>query len=511
MSQRRRLTFLDTTLRDGEQAPGALFGSLSKVAIAHALANAGLDAIEVGMPVRDKPIEFETVKRIATEINGPTICVLCRCLTGDVDGCFEAIGHNPNARIHLFIGTSDVHMKKFPKSGNTNTERRAWALKTAVKAVKHARTLFKDVEFTPEDTARTNRKFLVEICEAVIEAGATIINIADTVGIWEASDMARTIRMLQKQVCGIDKIKLSVHCHNDLGLATANTLAAIAEGVDQVEVTVNGMGERAGNCSLEQIGANLHTHRRKYKVDFDFDLKQIGPLSHMIASLGGLMIAPDKPIVGSNAYSHASGVHQHGMEKDRRTYESTNPRDFGVDPRGHVVTKLSGKCGVGAVLCDMGYRLEAEQLDQVFAEVITRANHKSVISRSELAAIVANVLGRDIQDRYQLDGYHIYIDENDGIGHGATFDLLVSGEKRNASAGGNGVIEAVYAAIQIAADVKVQVASYFIKADSQGQDALATCSLTLRNAEGKEVSGWFTDACIIKASVLAFLDALNRF
>src|SRR5476649_2684541 len=360
MSENRLIIF-DTTLRDGEQSPGASMNLAEKLEIAHALAELGVDIIEAGFPIAS-PGDFEAVQAIAQQVEGPTICGLARCNHDDIDRAWEALREAPKPRIHVFLATSAVHREFKLRMAKDEIVRRA------VEGVERARGHCDDIEFSPEDAARTELEFLAEVVEKVIEAGATTLNIPDTVGYAVPEQYAAAIRYLKQNVRGIDKIVLSVHCHNDLGLAVANSLAALHEGARQIECTINGIGERAGNCALEEIVMALRTRSDYFKADTRINTQRLVPTSRLVANVTGLAVPRNKAIVGRNAFAHEAGIHQDGMLKERTTYEIMHPEDVGFSTSDLVMGKHSGRAALADRAKAMGYTITAEQLDIVFEQ-----------------------------------------------------------------------------------------------------------------------------------------------
>src|SRR5438552_2774115 len=358
MSEKRLIIF-DTTLRDGEQSPGASMNLAEKLEVAHALKDLGVDVIEAGFPIAS-PGDFESVQAIARQVEGPVICGLARCNPEDIDRAWQAVKDSPRPRVHVFLATSAIHREFKLKMA------KAEILKRAVEAVARAKSYCADVEFSPEDAARTELDFLAEVVERAIEAGATTLNIPDTVGFAVPSQYAAAIAHLKKHVRGVDKVVLSVHCHNDLGMAVANSLAAVLEGARQIECTVNGIGERAGNCALEEVVMALKTRGDYFGVHTGIKTERLYPVSRMVCSITGLAVQRNKAIVGRNAFAHESGIHQDGMLKERSTYEIMRPEDVGVPRTDLVLGKHSGRHALRERVVEMGYTLTEEQLETLF-------------------------------------------------------------------------------------------------------------------------------------------------
>src|SRR5947209_340222 len=375
-----RLLIFDTTLRDGEQSPGASMNLAEKLEVAHALHELGVDIIEAGFPIAS-PGDFEAVQAIARQVEGPTICGLARCNNDDIDRAWQALQEAPRPRIHVFLATSAIHREYKLHMAKDEIVRRA------VAGVERAKGYCADIEFSPEDAARTELDFLAEVVERVIEAGATTVNIPDTVGYAVPEQYAAAIRHLRQHVRGIDKVVLSVHCHNDLGLAVANSLAALAEGARQVECTINGIGERAGNCSLEEVVMAVRTRADYFKLQSAINTRRLVPTSRLVAHVTGQPVQRNKAIVGQNAFAHEAGIHQDGMLKERRTYEITRPEDVGLSRTELVLGKHSGRHALRQRIRDLGYHLDEEQLQAVFEGFKALADRKKVIYDADIEAL----------------------------------------------------------------------------------------------------------------------------
>src|SRR5438876_6549429 len=374
------LIIFDTTLRDGEQSPGASMNLAEKLEVARALADLGVDVIEAGFPIAS-PGDFEAVQAIARQLHGPTICGLARCNNADIDRAWEALREAPKPRIHVFLATSAIHREFKLKMAKDEIIRRA------VESVKRARGYCEDIEFSPEDAARTELDFLAEVCEKAVEAGATTLNIPDTVGYSVPSHYADIIRHLKKHVRGIENVVISVHCHNDLGLAVANSLAALAEGARQVECTINGIGERAGNCALEEIVMAVRTRSDYFHLTTSVQTERIWPISRLLSHITGLQVQRNKAIVGQNAFAHEAGIHQDGMLKERRTYEIMRPEDVGLLRTELVLGKHSGRHALRQRVRELGYHLDDAQLQRVFEGFKALADRKKEIYDADIEAL----------------------------------------------------------------------------------------------------------------------------
>ena len=495
-----RVVIFDTTLRDAEQTPGASLTVPDKLEIAHQLARLGVDVIEAGFPISSNE-DFEAVHRIGQEVEGPAICGLCRVVLKDVDRAGEALKDAPKGRIHTFVGTSPQHRAMMNKST-------AEVLEMAVGAVERARSCTDDVEFSPMDATRTEREYLFEVVEATIAAGATTINIPDTVGYTVPDDFARLIAGLLAEVPTAGDAVFSVHCHDDLGMAVANTLAALKSGARQVECTVNGLGERAGNCSLEEVVMALKTRGDYFGLHTGVSSGEIVHTSRMVSRLMGIAVPPNKAIVGANAFAHSSGIHQDGVLKKRDNFEIIDPREVGWEDTNIVLSARSGRHALRHRLEKLGYELTQEELDKAYDRFIEVADKKKEVFDEDLMAIVGDEL-RNVAEKYRLD----YLQTVSGTGSipAATVRIQVDeGELLQASACGDGPVDAAYEAINAALKIdSVKVEEYGIQAITGGSQAMG--EVTVRVADGDlKTTGHGVSTDIIEASAKAYVDALNR-
>ncbi len=507
-----KVRIFDTTLRDGEQSPGASLDIGEKLEIARMLAKMRVDVIEVGFPVSSK-VQFEAAALIAQEINGPIITGLARTIKKDIDVCWEAIKVNCNPMIHVFIATSDIHINaKFrQKIGGSFSESLSEAkervLQIAVEHVQYAKSLCQAVEFSAEDASRTDLSYLARVVEAVITAGASVVNIPDTTGYCLPWEYFEIILYLKNNVKNIDRAIISVHCHDDLGLAVANSLSAIRSGARQIECTINGIGERAGNCSLEEIVMAIKTKPGGFdSVSHNIDTTFIYPISQLVSNLSGLEIQRNKAIVGKNAFAHEAGIHQHGVIIDRQTYEIMNPADIGLSPNRIILGRHSGKHGVRSRLQQLGYHLAEDQFSKVFEIFSKMADKKKEVSDEELSAIVGDLFFEN-QEIYTLD--HLQVLGGTGIIPSATVRIKYGDEVLTASCSGDGPVDAACRAIQQAIGIEVNLKQYRIDAKATGTDSIGEV-LILVSENGHNFAGRGSSTDIIEASALAFIRAINR-
>ncbi len=494
-----RIKLFDTTLRDGEQSPGVSLNIQEKLEIARQLAKLNIDVIEAGFPVIS-PGDFAATRAIAENISGPVICGLARANKNDIDKAWEALKPAPKKRIHTFIATSDIHMKyKLQLEPREVIER-------AVEAVKYARQFTEDVEFSAEDATRSNREFLCRILSEVIAAGATTLNIPDTVGYITPREFAGLIRYLKENVKGIDRVTLSVHCHNDLGLAVANSLAAIQEGVTQIEGTINGIGERAGNTALEEVIMALNTRKDVFQCKTEAVTQRIYRISRLVSTLTGMPIQPNKAIVGSNAFAHESGIHQDGMLKNPTTYEIMRPEDIGLKRSKLVMGKHSGRHALNERLQELGYQLSPEELDKIFTRFKNLADQKKEITDQDLEALMQDEMFSN-QEYCKLVSFQII--SGNQITPTATVKLEKDGVILEEAACGDGPVDAIYKAIDRIIGVNNNLLEYNLKGVSGGTDALGEVTVKIENGVGVFIGrGLSTD--ILAASANAYVNAVNK-
>ena len=493
-----RVEIFDTTLRDGEQSPGISLNTQEKVEIASQLARLGVDVIEAGFPITS-PGDFEAVQAISRTVSGPVVCGLARTQKGDIDAAWGAIKDAERPRIHTFISTSDIHIEHQLRTDRDDVRGQARA------AVAHARELCADVEFSPMDATRADVEFTAEVCGIAIAEGAGVINVPDTVGYTTPDEYTAYLRRLYELLPELRDVRLSVHCHDDLGLAVANSFAGIQAGARQVECAVNGIGERAGNCSLEEIVMLLRTRRHDHGFDTAIESTELARTSRMVSRFTGYVVQPNKAIVGRNAFAHESGIHQDGVLKERTTFEIMDARDVGLDSNQIVLGKHSGRHALKDALEQLGFVVEGNALNQAFKRFKELADKKKQVTALDLEAIVSDEM-REASQRYELAWFEVEA--------GTRRDPLArvgittpSGEEVGGEAGGDGPVDAVFGAIQAAVDTRCELSQYLVAAVGEGDDALGEVTVMLR-AHGRLASGQGVSTDIIEASAQAYVRAL---
>ena len=494
--------FLDTTLRDGEQSAGIGMTVDEKIEIARQLGRLNVDIIEAGFAA-SSPGDFQAVSTIAKEVKGPVICSLARAHPNDVDQAWGAIQHAESPRIHVFLSSSDIHvMHQLRKN-------REEVIEMAVSMVERAKGYCSDVEFSPMDATRTTPEYLFEMLEAVIRAGATTVNVADTVGYAIPSDFARLLKDIQEKVTGMDKVTLSVHCHNDLGLAVSNSLAAVEAGARQVEGCINGIGERAGNASLEEIIMGLDTRKDLFGVDINVDTTQLYPTSRMVSRITGMSVQANKAVVGENAFRHASGIHQDGVLKDRSTYEVMQPERVGVPGNSLVLGKLSGRAGLQARLEALGYSLNRDEVSNVFESFKELADKKREVTDRDLE-ILMDEEKRNTAEAISYNLEHIQFSSGDHDIPTATVRLSdPQGNMSSDASTGNGPVDAACKAIDRVIGCTAKLVDFNVQSVSEGLDAIGTVTVRIENG-GRTFFGRGASTDIIVASAKAYLSAVNR-
>jgi 2-isopropylmalate synthase len=501
MTKRRQIIIFDTTLRDGEQSPGGSMNLQEKMEIAQKLIDLGVDVIEAGFPIAS-PGDFEAVREIATNFRGATICGLARCSEADIDRAWEALQSAEAARIHVFLATSAIH-REF-KLRMTREE----IIRRAVAGVKQAKSYCEDIEFSPEDAARTERDFLCQVVEAAIEAGATTINIPDTVGYAVPSQIGETISILFNRVPNIDRAVISIHCHNDLGLAVANSLAAVENGAGQIECTINGIGERAGNCSLEEVVMAMKVRSDFYNCETKIDTKRIVPTSRLLTSITGLQVQRNKAIVGRNAFAHEAGIHQDGMLKEPRTYEIMRPEDVGWMKTDLVLGKHSGRAALADRAKTLGFSLSTEQLQSLFEEFKKLADKKKDVYDGDIVALIEEQVHGAPSEEWSLVSFEV----TSGTGHKPHVRLTLRRGDTDITeelTDGDGPIDAAFLATEKITGIKLRCKDYQVRSTTLGHDAMAEVTLEVEH-EGRAVRGRGVSTDTVEATVKAILNAANR-
>ncbi len=495
-----KIKIFDTTLRDGEQTPGVNLNIQEKLEIARQLEKLGVDVIEAGFAIAS-PGDFEAIKAVSQNIKNVTIASLCRAVEKDIDRAWEAVKGAQSPRIHTFIATSDIHLKYKLKMSEDEVLARAVAM------VKYAKKYCSDVEFSAEDASRTRVEFLIKVVEEVIKAGATVVNIPDTVGYTTPTEYGKIIRAVKDNVSNIDKADISVHCHNDLGLAVANSLAAILNGATQVECTINGLGERAGNAAVEELIMGIDTRKDFYKIEHKIDTKQIYRTSKLVSSLTGITVQPNKAIVGANAFAHESGIHQHGVLSEKSTYEIMKPESIGLGQNRMVLGKLSGRHAFEERLKEMGYTtLTAEGIQQAFEKFKSLADKKKVVLDKDIEALIEEKVS-EVPEIFELDSFQI-TSGNKSVAT-STISLKRNDNIITEAATGDGPVDAAFNAIERAVGMSFTLEAYSMRAVTEGKDALGEVTVRI-SKDDKLFMGRGVSTDIIESGVRAYLNAINR-
>ena len=498
----RIIKIFDTTLRDGEQSPGASLDAGEKVEIAQQLERLKVDIIEAGFPI-SSPGDFESVKLVAGNVKNAVVTALARSVQKDIDAAYNSIKKAVAPRIHVFLATSKIHREYKLKKA------REEIIKLAVDAVKYARKKVSDVQFSPEDASRTELVFLAKVVEAVIEAGAKTVNIPDTVGYSIPDEFSKVIHYLINNVPNINDAVIAVHCHNDLGLAVANSLTAVVAGAGQVECTINGIGERAGNASLEEVVMSIKTRKDFYKgIKTNIDNRQILKTSKMVSRLTNILVQPNKAIVGSNAFAHESGIHQDGILKKRETYEIIDPKDVGFKESRLVLGKHSGRHAFKEHVKKIGFNLTDEKLEKAFESFKIIADKKKDVFDEDIIAIIEDEIS-SVPETFILDYLNVTSGSRPNIPT-ATVRIKKDKEVYQDAAGGDGPVDAAYKAIERICKVRVELVDYNIKSVTRGKDALGEVSIKVRSKKKSVFTGRGTSTDIIEASAQAFVNALNK-
>ena len=502
MSNNKILIF-DTTLRDGEQSAGIGLTKSEKLEIAHQLKELNVDIIEAGFPA-SSPGDFESVIEISKEIKGPTIAALARCVPSDVDAAWEAIKNAENPRIHVFVNSSDIQII------NQLKKNREEVLDMAVYCVEQAKKYCSDVEFSPMDASRTDMDFLYQLIEATVKAGATTINIPDTVGYTMPWEFKQRIEDIINNVPGMNDVVTSVHCHNDLGLSVANSLAAITAGARQIEGCINGLGERAGNAALEEVIMAINTREDLLDVTTDINTKQIYKTSRLVSDITGFPVQPNKAIVGANAFRHASGIHQDGVIKSKSTFEIMDPESIGLTGNSLVLSKLSGRAGLKSRLEDLGYILNKEELDKTFEDFKNLADKKKEVTNQDLEILMSDQKRSERSDNnYEL----ISVNIESGSDKQPKANIKIKNNSNNkieeATSSGTGPVDAIYKAIDKLIDIKVTLNEWRIEAVTEGIDAIGDAIVRLEK-NNSIVIGRGSDTDVLVSSAKAYIDGLNK-
>ena len=495
-----RVFIFDTTLRDGEQAPGCSMTPREKLRVAKALRDLKVDVIEAGLPAASAG-DFESVQTIAQTIQGPTICGLARCNPKDIVRAWDAVKDAQHSRIHIFVATSEIHREHKLQMAKEEI------ISSAIESVALARSLCEDVEFSPEDASRTEPEYLAEVIRAVIDAGATTINIPDTVGYTVPGEFYELFLYLKNNVEGIDGIRLSVHCHDDLGLAVANSLAAVQAGARQIECTINGIGERAGNCSLEEVVMALRTREAYFGLETGIQTQRLYPTSKIVTNVTGMHAQRNKAIVGENAFAHEAGIHQHGMLQNSSTYEIMRPEDVGLSHTNLVLGKHSGRHAFRERVDELGFELDDAELNRCFEEFKKLADLKKDMYDRDIEAIILNVdVGKT--GPWAIERLHI----TTGTHSIANADLCVShtdGRKINQTAEGDGPVAAVFSALEQAIGLRLKLINFEVHGVTVGDDAQGEVTVTVEY-NGQSYRGHAVSTDIVKSAAFASLDVMNR-
>jgi len=499
MKNSNHVYIFDTTLRDGEQAPGASMNEKEKLEVAFMLEKLGVDIIEAGFPVISDG-DFKSVRDVAKHIKNSTICGLARCVKKDIDAVYEAVRGAKSGRIHVFLATSKIHMQyKLQKSPDE-------VLQMAIDGVKYAKSKLSDVEFSCEDATRSEPEFLYKIVEEVIKAGAKTVNIPDTVGYTMPEEFGRLISGIKHNVSNIEKAVISVHCHNDLGIGVANSLSAIKNGARQVECTINGIGERAGNASMEEIVMGLKTRKDIYGCTTRIHTPEFCRASKLVSRFTGFLVPPNKAIVGSNAFRHESGIHQDGVLKERTTYEIMRPEDVGFIGEGLVLGKHSGRHAFKTRLKSLGFTIDGEELDKAFERFKATADKKKQVFDEDLIAIVQDEV-KVVQNVWQLES--LSITSGTHVSPKAVVVLKSKGKKFESVSSGDGPVDSCYKAIDKITKMEGELLDYSIQSVTRGKDALGEVSIKVK-FKGKKVIGHGASTDVIEASAKAYIDAINN-
>ncbi|MDR5659570.1 2-isopropylmalate synthase [Serpentinicella sp. ANB-PHB4] len=495
----RKIKIFDTTLRDGEQSPGCSMNLNEKIKVAKQLEKMGVDVIEAGFAIAS-PGDFASVSAIARTVKNSVVASLCRALPKDIDKAYEAVKEAEQPRIHTFIATSDIHMKYKLKSSKEEV------LERAVNMVKYAKKYCSDIEFSAEDASRSNPEFLYKIFEEVIKAGATVINVPDTVGYTTPDEYYNLIKGIRENVPNVDKAEISVHCHNDLGMAVANTLAAARAGATQLECTINGIGERAGNAAMEELVMAINTRKDFYALSTNIDTTQIYPASQLITKITGMKVQHNKAIVGKNAFAHESGIHQHGMLANASTYEIMTPESIGLSKNNIVLGKHSGRHAFENRLNELGYNLNTKQIDRIFNDFKVLADKKKAIFDKDLEALVQEKV-IEVEETLKLQQFTINCGNT--ITSTATINVLNNGNEVEEVSLGHGPVDAAFKAIDKVLDGSFTLDDYALNSVTEGEDAQGEATVKIKRY-GRLYTGRGLSTDVVEASIKAYINAVNK-
>lgn len=494
---KNRIIIFDTTLRDGEQVPGCQLNTVEKIEVARALDALGVDVIEAGFPI-SSPGDLKSIQELSRVVKRPIIAALSRAIKADIDAAFDSLKYAKNKRIHTFISSSDIHIIHQFKST------REKIMEQGIEAIKYAKKFCDDVEFSAMDAGRTENDFLAKFVESAIRAGATTVNIPDTTGYCLPGEFGEKIKYLFENVSNIHKATISVHCHNDLGMATANTIAAVQNGARQIEVTVNGVGERAGNTSLEEAVMIIKT-RKDLRAETGINTRKIYPVSRLVSRLMRMPVQANKAIVGRNAFAHSSGIHQNGVLKNRFTYEIMRPQDIGLHESSLALTARSGRAALKFHLARLGYKTDKEKLDDIYAKFVELADKKKEINDDDLRILMG---GSANTHAIKLESLDVVC--GTAVKPNATVRLRINGKTETATSEGNGPVDAAYEAINKIIKKNVRLDEYLVQAITGGSDDLGKVYVQFAY-KGNIYYGFGADTDIVTASVKAYLDGLSKF
>ena len=496
----KHIKIFDTTLRDGEQSPGCSMNLSEKIEMAKQLEKLGVDIIEAGFAIAS-PMDHKSVQAIASAVTNCTVASLARCTKGDIDAAWDAVKEAKHPRIHVFLATSDIHMKYKLQMSPEEVLRRITDM------VGYAKSFCEDIEFSAEDASRSDWAFLAQCYTNAVTAGATTLNVPDTVGYSTPQEMAELITYLRQNVAGIENVDISVHCHDDLGMAVANSLACIKAGATQVECTVNGIGERAGNASLEEIVMALHTRRDFYDAETGINTKQIYRSSKLLSNITGVPIPPSKAVVGANAFAHESGIHQHGVIANAQTYEIMNSTDVGIPQNTMVLGKHSGKHALRDKLASMGYELSDQELEKVFARFKILADKKKNITTADLEALVLHRHNASYETCQLVS--HV-VNAGDGVPNTSCVKLKRAGEEMEEVAIGSGPLDASFKAINRMLGLDIKLESFSLNAVTDGEDAIGEAVVKIEAPNGRRYTGTGLSTDIIESSIRAYVNGINK-